>query len=399
MPPKYRFNRMELAGSLGDLGTLLPLAIALIWINGLDPMGIFLSVGLYYVLGGLYFGVPTPVQPMKVIGAYAVATAAGAHEVLAAGAWMGLLLLVIGISGAASLLGRWIPIAVIRGVQLSTGALLMTRGVEFIVGTSLFQQMQGSGDAHLALESLFSVPLGLIIGVVAGVATLLLLDNRRVPAGVVVVFGGLVLGWLLSPAGRLDHLQLGLHLPRLLPLDLPKLGDFWVALPALVLPQLPMTMGNAVFADADLSASYFGKDARRVTPRALCISMGLANSAAFLLGGMPLCHGAGGLAAHYRFGARTGGSNLIIGAIFVLLAVCFGDQTVSIFQLLPLAVLGVLLVFAGSQLALTVIDLKARKELFVALLMLGITLASNLGAGFIVGMAAAYLLRIRGLQV
>jgi SulP family sulfate permease len=103
-----------------------------------------------------------------------------------------------------------------------------------------------------------------------------------------------------------------------------------------------------------------------------------------------MCHGAGGLAAHYRFGARTAGSNLIIGGIFVLLALAFGENTVAILKLLPFSLLGVLLVFAGLQLALMIQDLQDRKDLFVALLMLGIALATNLGVAFIAGVVAAY---------
>jgi SulP family sulfate permease len=121
--------------------------------------------------------------------------------------------------------------------------------------------------------------------------------------------------------------------------------------------------------------------------------MAVANFLSFILGGMPLCHGAGGLAAHYRFGARTGGSNLIIGFIFILLAIFLGNQVLIVVKLLPMSILGVLLLFAGGQLALTLIDTEGRKDLFVALIMLGITLASNLAAGFIVGIAIAYALK------
>jgi SulP family sulfate permease len=117
------------------------------------------------------------------------------------------------------------------------------------------------------------------------------------------------------------------------------------------------------------------------------------------IGGMPLCHGAGGLAAHFRFGARTAGSNLMIGIIFIALAILLGRHCLAIIYLLPLSVLGVLLLFAGSQLALTVLDLKDRKELFVCLIILGITLATNLAAGFITGIAIVYLLKWQKLTV
>jgi SulP family sulfate permease len=125
----------------------------------------------------------------------------------------------------------------------------------------------------------------------------------------------------------------------------------------------------------------------------MSISQGLANLASFLLGGIPMCHGAGGLAAHYRFGARTAGSNLFIGGICLVPAVLFGEKIVSVLGLLPLAILGVLLTFAGLQLALMVQDLRDRKDLFVALSMLGLALVLNLAVAFIVGIVLAYAVR------
>jgi SulP family sulfate permease len=125
----------------------------------------------------------------------------------------------------------------------------------------------------------------------------------------------------------------------------------------------------------------------------------LANFLSFAVGGMPLCHGAGGLAAHYRFGARTAGSNLMIGMLFLAFALFLGVHALSVVYLLPMAILGVLLIFAGAQLGLTVIDITARKDLFVSLLMLGITLASNLAIGFLVGIAVAYALKSERLKV
>ena len=142
-----------------------------------------------------------------------------------------------------------------------------------------------------------------------------------------------------------------------------------------------------------------GENSSKVTNRNVCISMAFANFVSFCFGGMPLCHGAGGLAARYRFGARTAGSNLMIGLIFLVLALALGDSIVDFFNLLPMSVLGVLLVFAGVQLTLTIMDLETRKDYFVATMILGITLASNLAAGFIVGMAISRLLRWEKLSV
>jgi SulP family sulfate permease len=399
MSRRYKFDRLEFAGSLGDLGTLLPLAIGMIVINGLEPTGLFLVIGLYYIFSGLYFGVPAPVQPMKVISAYAIATALTASQITAAGLLMGLLLLVIGGTGFITIISRYVPKSVVRGVQFATGALLMSQGVKLMVGTTRFQTLGGMAEPFLTLQNLGPVPIGVIIGVGGGLLTLLLLDNKRMPAGLFVVLAGLAVGLIWGTHQGFDTLRLGMNLPGLLPFGLPSVVDCSYVLLVLVLPQMPMTIGNAVMANADLSQEYFGADSQRVTGRALCLSMGLANLGSALLGGMPLCHGAGGLAAHYRFGARTAGSNVMVGLLFVVLATALGSHALAIVYLLPMSMLGVLLVFAGGQLALTVIDVMNRKDLFVILLMLGITLATNLAAGFLAGIFLAYAFRSERLSV
>lgn len=399
MSPRYRFDRMEIAGSLGDLGTLLPIAIGMILINGLNPMGMLFSIGIYYILSGIYFGITVPVQPMKVIGAYAIATAMTPSQVLASAALMGLFLLIIGGTNAITLIGKYTPKPVVRGVQVSTGTLLMAQGVKFMIGSSKFQMLRQMAEPYLTIQHIGPIPVGIVIGIAGGVLTLLLLENRKFPAGLVVILGGIFLGLVLGTHEGFDKLNIGIYFPELLPFGLPVGADFTFAFFALVLPQLPMTIGNAVIANADLSHEYFGKDSTKVTYRALTLSMALANLLSFVVGGMPLCHGAGGLAAHYRFGARTAGSNLMIGILFMALAVFLGIHALSVVYLLPMAILGVLLIFAGGQLALTIIDMKTRKDLFVSLLILGITLASNLAAGFLVGIVVAYVLKSERLNV
>jgi SulP family sulfate permease len=390
---------MELAGSLGDLGTLLPIAIAMVLLNGLSPLGLFLSIGVYYAVSGIYFGITVPVQPMKVIGAYAIATSMSANQILASSLLMGIFLLIVGVTGAIDVIRKVTPQSVIRGVQLSTGALLISGGIKFMIGTSKFQELHNAAEPYLPFQFIGPIPISLVIGAIAGIITLLLLDNRKFPAGLIVVFGGLITGMALGAKADLGPGGIGLNLPDILPFGFPGKADFTFALFALVLPQLPMTLGNAVLAYTDLSKEYFKDRSSRVTNRNACLSMALANFFSFCLGGMPLCHGAGGLAAHYRFGARTAGSNVMIGVIFVALAVIFGNNIVHALNLLPMSILGVLLVFAGSQLTLTIMDLDHRKDYFVAILILGITLASNLAAGFIAGMIIAHLLRWEKLSV
>ena len=396
---RYEFNRLECAGSLGDIGTLLPLAIGMILINGLNPMGLFFAVGLFYILSGMYYGVTVPIQPMKVVGAYAIVTGMGASQILASGALIAVFLFLIGTTGAITVIGRYTPKSVVRGVQLSTGALLMSQGVKFMLGTSTFQILRQAAEPYLVLQNVGPIPIGILIGVIGGILTLALLENRTLPAGLLVVLGGLGIGLIFGTHDGLNELKLSFNLPKLFPLGFPSATDFASAFIVLVLPQIPMTLGNAVIAYADLSKQYFKEDSAKVTYKSACISMAAANFVSFIVGGMPLCHGAGGLAAHYRFGAKTAGSNLIIGAIFIALAVFLGTHALSVVYLIPMSVLGVLLLFAGSQLALTVIDMTERKDLFVTLVMLGITLASNLAVGFVVGFALAYTLKSEKLSV
>lgn len=395
----YRFNRMELAGSLGDLGTILPLAIGMILINGLNPMGLFMGVGLFYIFSGLYFKVTSPVEPMKVIGAYAIATGISASQLQASNLLVFLFLLVIGGTGIITPIGRAIPKPVIRGVQLSTGVLLVSQGVKLMLGASKFQVLREAAEPYLSIQSIGPVPIGLVLGGILGYLTLLLLENRRMPAAIVVVGAGALAGLLFGTREGLQQVSPGFYLPQVLPFGFPSAGDFTFALMVLVLPQIPMTLGNAVVANADLSLQYFPEEGRRVTYKALCVGMALANLMSFFLGGMPMCTGAGGLASRYRFGARTGGSNLIIGTVFILLAIFLGEHIMGTIFLLPMSALGVLLIFAGAQLTLTLLDMNTRKEMFVPIMILGITLASNLAAGFMVGIAIAFALKSEKLIV
>jgi sulfate permease, SulP family len=399
MAARYQFNRMELAGALGDLGTILPLGIGMIVINGLDPLALFACVGIYYLFSGFYFGVTMPVEPMKVIGAYAIATGIAAPQIFAASLINGLFLLVVGVTGAMTLIGTYTPKPVIRGVQLSTGVLLVSQGVKMMLGSSQFQVIRRAAEPYLSLQHLGPLPIGILIGVVLGFLTLLLLDNRRLPAALVVVVIGVFLGLILGTHEGLDKLVLGINIPRLLPTGIPPWADFATALFVLAIPQLPMTIGNSVIATGDLAKEYFGESSKKVTYPAICMSLATANIMSFFFGGMPMCHGAGGLASRFRFGARTAGSNIISGFLFLLLALLLGSHALSVVYLIPMSALGVLLVFAGSQLALTILDLKGRKDLFVPLMMVGITLASNLAVGFIAGIALAYALQSRRLSI
>ncbi len=399
MSEYFKFDRMEFSGSLGDLGTILPLAVGMILINNMNPSGVFLCFGLYYVFSGIYFRVTCPVEPMKVISAYAIASGVPAPQIQSSCLLVAIILLVLGGTGLIGTIGRNIPIPVIRGVQLSTGILLVSKGIQLMVGTSSFQQLHNVAEPYLSIQSIGPFPIGIIIGGFLSFLTLFLLDNKKTPAAVSVVVVGFIIGFIFHSKTTIEPITFGLNLPSLLPYGIPTASDFSFALLLLVLPQIPMTVGNAVIANADLSAQYFPDTGKRVTHKALCLAMALANFMSFFLGGIPMCQGAGGLASRYRFGARTAGSNLIIGTIFILLVLFLGINILQIIYYIPMAALGVLLVFAGIQLSLTLLDMRSKNEMFVVIVIVGITLASNLAAGFLIGIIIALLLKTWKIQI
>jgi SulP family sulfate permease len=380
---------MELVGSLGDLGTLLPLAVGMIVLNQMHATNVLVTVGLFYILSGLYFGVPAAVQPMKVIAAYAIAAGMTPQQIVSSGLWMGVLVLLLGVSGLIGIIRRYTPKSVVRGIQLAVGVVLLIQGLKLML----------AHDPNLAVQTIGPLHTGLLLGAVGLVLTLLLLENRRLPAALVLIVLGIAVGVLLGKPLDREAFAWGLHLPMPVPYGWPGWDDLVWVVPVVVLPQLPTTIGNAIISNTDLTREYFPRKADRVTNRSVSISQGLANLASFFLGGIPMCHGAGGLAAHYRFGARTAGSNLYIGGILLVLALIFGENIVSVLRLLPLSILGVLLTFAGLQLALMVQDLQDRKDLFVALFMLGLALVFNLAVAFLVGIVAAYVARSARISV
>jgi SulP family sulfate permease len=384
----FEFNLRELAGSLGDFGTLIPLSIALVTINGLSFTSVFLMVGLFYIVTGLYYRLPIPVQPLKVVAAIAIAAPGDVTlPVMAAtGILFGAFLLVLAFTGLIDQIAKLFTRPVVRGIQLGLGLILLTKAVSFIQSRELF--VGDSGKEALV----GSVPANVIIGIAGVVLVLLLLNSRRFPAALVILGAGIIVG---AAYGAFKGTDWGFG-PTSMEVFTPGLHDYATAVVLLVLPQIPLTIGNAIIGTTDTAKTLFGEGerTRRATNRRLSADMGLANIVTGLLAAMPMCHGAGGLAAHYRFGARTGGANIMIGAILVVIAVAFGVVGVTLLSSIPYAVLGVLLLFAGLELALLVRDVDQKRDLFVVFLIAGIGLATtNMAIAFGCGIVADRLIR------
>ncbi|MBU2509825.1 putative sulfate/molybdate transporter [bacterium] len=383
-----KFNRLEFAGSLGDFGTLIPLSVALIIFNGLSITAVFLMVGLFYIGTGLYYRLPVPVQPLKVVAAVAIASplTITPSVIAASGIVFGFVLLLLVITGLIDKLATLFTKPVIRGIQLGLGLILIKKGLDFILKKEVLLEQAGSVFASNG------VSLNPVIGIAAGLITLLLITNKRFPAALVVVFLGIIAGIL---CGSLREVEFALG-PMKIDFIKLSLTDFLNATLLLVIPQIPLTIGNAVIGTSDTCVTLFGKNSvtARMSYRSLAISMGLANIASGILSAMPMCHGAGGLAAHHRFGARTGGSNLMIGLIFVTIALLFSTLGLAVLMSIPNGVLGTLLLFAGLELAMLIRDLNDKKSLFVTLLTAGVGFGlTNMGIAFLIGILIDNLIR------
>ena len=321
-----RFDRAEFAGTVADLGVFIPIAVALIVSNGLSATAVLLPAALLYIAAGLIYRLPVPVQPLKAFGAIAIAQGLGGDEIAAGALLMGGIFLVLGVSGLLNRVAAFFPKPIIRGVQLSVGLLFL----------SLAWKLTMTPPVAFADHD---QPTWLLAGGgIAVVLAALLLPRQWVAFALMTIT---VAAIAFAYQGTL---ALG---PAEMPLPELSAGAFAAAAVALVLPQLPLTFANSCLATADAAKTYFGTEGDRVTPGRLAMSLGTANLFAGAIGGMPVCHGAGGLTAHYSFGARSGGTPIILGIVLLILAIGFGASLAALLASFPLAVLAGLLALAG----------------------------------------------------
>lgn len=387
----YRFDRNELAGSLGDLGTIVPLAVALVIICHLSVTSVLMLVGFFYIFSGFYFKLPIPVQPLKVVSAIAIASPeiVTGNLIAASAVIFGSILVLLALTGLIDKIAKLFSKPIVRGIQLGLGLLLFKKGINLVLGPEVFFNRSGIGDMMIS-----GVSVNLIIGIAAFFITLMFISNKRFPAALVIISGGIMAGIFMGAFDQLDF-HFG---PTKIQFFKPDVKDFLTALYLLVIPQLPLTIGNAVIGTTDTCRTLFKDDKKtsRATNKAFSVSMGLANIAAGWLTAMPMCHGAGGLAAHYRFGARTGGSNIMIGVVFLIIAAGFGKIGIALLTAIPNAVLGILLAFAGLELAILIRDVETRNDLFITLLTAGVGFATaNMGIAVAVGIIVNFIMKWR----
>ncbi|OAY63689.1 molybdate transporter 2 [Ananas comosus] len=417
----------ELGGAVGDLGTFIPIVLALSLSCGLDLGTALVFTALYNALTGLLFGLPMPVQPMKSIAAVAIASSPPLPlpAIAAAGLSVAAALFLLGASGLMSSLYRLLPLPVVRGVQLSQGLSFTFSALSYIRFLQPFSSPSNSLSSSSSSSSSDPRPWLGLDGIVLALSALLFLllttgagadddddsrsgDSRTrgrgrgrgrracalIPSALIVFLLGLALCFVRDPS-VLAQIKLGpspLRVVRITWDDF-KLGFFRAAI-----PQLPLSILNSVIAVCKLSADLFpDRPEGPVSVAAVSVSVGAMNLVGCWFGAVPVCHGAGGLAGQYRFGGRSGAAVLFLAAGKLLLGLLFGASFVRILREFPVGILGVLLLFSGIELAMAARDVSGKEEAFVMLACAAVSMASSGGAamGFICGLAVFVVLRVR----
>jgi len=370
---RFRFTMGEFSGALADLGVMLPLILALITLNGMDVTAIFVSIGIAYILVAVVYRLPIPVQPLKFVSTLALALGLAPVIIVTGAVWNAVAFLGMGVFRLDRWVHKFFPQPVVRGIQLGLAWLL------FKSAWTLIQKIPASWQGALSLAGQTTAWLWVLVMGAMLVLAVFLYGRRELAALGVVAFG---IGFSIFHIG-LPPLSLHFTLPKLLPL-IPTWEQLGQGLIILAIPQIPLSLGNSIYATADAAREYFGEKASHVTERKLMLTMGVTDAMTALLGAVPLCHGCGGLTAHYRLGARTGGAPLMLAGIFLVLGLFGGEASMQLLGLIPFPVLGILLGYVGFQHMLLARDLRGWQAWLTALLVLVITIGTgNLAIGFV----------------
>lgn len=357
---RIRLDRNELAGSFGDIGTDLPLIVGIILAAGMDPASVFIVFGLLQIVTGVVYGLPMPMQPLKAMAVLVITQKLPGSVLLGAGLSIGTVMLVLTLSGGLDWLVKRIPLCVVRGLQFGLGLSLASLALKTYIPST--------GVAGYLLAG-------------AGVLIMLVLwGNRRLPPGILVIALGLIYALATGMEVGVIADGIGLALPAI---HLPEWWDIWTGLLVLALPQIPLSLSNSVIATERTIRDLFPE--RAVGVRKIGLTYAVMNLAAPFLGGIPVCHGCGGLAGHYAFGARTGGSVVIYGTFYVLTGLFLSKPLGEVLKIFPQPILGVVLLFEALTLLAFIGDqARSSRHLWIALLV-GL-IALTVPHGFLIGL-------------
>ncbi len=374
-PIRIRFDRNELAGAFGDIGTDFPLIIAMILAAGLDSTSALVMFGTMQILTALIYRMPMPVQPLKAMAAIVITQEISGDILYGGGLAIGILMFILTVTKLIDLLAKVVPKCVIRGIQFGLGIKL---------------SLLALGD-YVASEGTY----GYWLAAVAFILTVVLIGNRRFPAALFVIVLGIIYAFIFNVDSTDLVASVGIRLPQL---HIPEWTDILTGLVLLAIPQIPLSLGNSILATKQVSDDLF-PDRKSLTVRKISFTYAFMNLINPFFSGIPSCHGSGGMAGHYTFGGRTGGSVVIYGSIYLFVGFFLSKGFENVIHIFPLPVLGVILLFEGIALMLFIRDIVPSKSEFSIAILVAL-MASGLTYGFVVGLLAGtsmYYLSKRGM--
>ena len=356
-----KFNKQELSGAFGDIGTDLPLIIAMILAANLYIPGVLIMFGVMQILTGLIYKMPMPAQPLKAMATLVIAQQIGGNVLLGAGLAIGIVMLILSVTGLLDKIALWIPKAVVRGLQLGLGLSLCSLAFK----------------NYISSDSIY----GYILPFIAFIIVLLFIDNKKYPASLLVIVLGVVYALFFKIDVEEIPSAFGFSLPVF---GVPTIEDITKGFILLALPQIPLSLGNSIIATKQVAKDLF-PEREELSIKKIGITYSFMNLINPFFGGIPTCHGSGGMVGHYAFGGRTGGSVIIYGSLFVFLGLFLSNGFHNVIQAFPLPVLGIILLFEGIALSSLIKDtIDVRKNFLIAILV-GV-IAFGLPYGFVISM-------------
>lgn len=371
--PRVRFDRNELSGAFGDIGTDFPLIAGMILTAHLNPASVLTMFGVMQVLTGFLYGMPMPAQPLKAMAVIVISGKASASVLFAGGLAIGVVMLVLAATGLLTAFARAIPVPVVRGIQFGLGLQLST--------LALRDYIPAEGRVGFALAA------------VAFFLSLLLIGNRRFPPAFFVLGFGVVFALIFRVHPRELVHGIGLNLPTM---NLPNRSDIWTGFYLLAIPQLALSLGNSVLATKQLVSDLFPH--KQVSIRKIGFTYAAMNLINPFFSGVPTCHGSGGIVGHYTFGARTGGSVVLYGMFYLTLGLFFAGAFQQVIPLFPKPVLGTILLIEALALMALCRDMARSVADFIIVLIVGlcaVLLPYGYAIGLVLGVMLHYLLRGR----
>lgn len=360
-----KFNLTEFGGALGDWGTLIPFIIGYISIVGLNPAGVFLCLGITNIVLGIKFNLPLPVQPQKTIGTIAISQAWTPNLVVSTGFGTGVIWTALGFTKFLEKIVKKVPQTAVRGIQLGLGLIL---------GWTALQLM--SSDIILSIISISVI--------------LSLLKFKKMPSSIILVALGIIL-IIWNQSIILSDIQF--NLPTFT-FQIPQWDNIILGMLIAGIAQLFLTLTNVMIATISLIKELFPEKDEKITASDLALNMGIMNIVTPFLGGIPLCHGSGGLASQYAFGARTGGSMILEGLLEIFLGLFLSDSLFLIFNAFPEAILGAMLVYTAFLLAKISFKDYSLKSIPIIIISAILCLIFNITVGFIVGLVLYYIFKV-----